>query len=625
MRRLTVSFVMLLLLSGLGSFLGAQELSQREASVLMLLLGAAPRDDDNDGLDAFEEEERGTNPELADSDGDGLSDGDEVNVHGTSPLLADSDGDGIDDDAELAGGSDPLVFDEPAPLQLSSAVDEDAAEVVSLSSVGGSLTVPTDDGTLLTMNVPEASVAASTAFSAAPITAVDGFPAGVTALAGARLGPPGRVFGQPIALEFDVTGRRTPGTALLGVVADEDGSEVRLVPLFPTDDTPGMTGADSLVEAARSGERVTLETFGFSDVWIVEVVEEAVAGLRAAGGYTVAATVMEAAYGEVPTENVESEIIRLTNERRQQLLADIESFINRDVMTEDMQGEYNALVLLVLTVENLALSLGSPESDSKPMFEAAIKLASVYAAGLHLQCFLDPDGLDEVLGEVLVGTLLRASPILEAAAISQSQAQQIAQLFSKCYAVPVLNAFFESLDVDLNDTFDGVFTGIQRRITNDVAQEPEAQVYASEINFIAPRLLTPDPLKVSFDEAGVLGTFGGDISVAEIVFLSPGGVERSGELLISAFRQTTTTVTDIDGTVDKTFTFETAVAGDVRVTATSMNFELETLSSFTSDSPRPNDRNVTTVEGSFLGGRRFTPREFEQELDVDEEDLTADP
>ncbi|MEO1079388.1 MAG: hypothetical protein AAFY29_07530 [Pseudomonadota bacterium] len=625
MRRFTIPLVILLLLGGLGPLLGAQELSQRDATVLMLLLGSAPRDDDGDGLDAFEEEELGTDPELADTDGDGLTDGDEVNVHRTSPLLADSDGDGIDDDAELAGGSDPLVFDEPEPLQLSSDVDADAAETVALSLDGGSLTLPSEDGTTLTMNVPEASVAASTAFSAAPITAVDGFPEGVTALAGARLGPAGRVFGQPIALEFDVTGMRSPGTALLGVVADEDGSDVRLVPLFPTDGAEGTTGAGSLVETARSGERVTLETFGFSDVWIVEVVEEAVAGLRAAGGYAVAATVMEAVYGEVPTENVESEIIRLTNERRQQLLADIESFINREVMTEDMQEEYNGLVFLVLTVENLALGLGSPESDSKPMFEAAIQLASVYAAGLHLQCFLDPDGLDEVLGEVLVGTLLRASPILKEAAISQTEAQQIAQLFSKCYAVPVLNAFFESLDVDLNDTFDGVFTGVQRRSANGVPEEPEAQVYATEINFIKPKLVTRDPLKVSVDEAGVVGSFGGDNSVAEIVFLSPGGAERTGQLLISAFRQTTTTVTDIEGTVDKTFTFETAVAGEVRVTATSMNFDLEIFSSFTSDSPRPNDRNVTTIEGSFVGGRSFTPLAFEQELDVDDEDLSGDP
>jgi len=43
-----------------------------------------------------------------DSDGDGLSDWDEVNVHGTDITLADTDGDGIDDPDEIAGGLNPL-------------------------------------------------------------------------------------------------------------------------------------------------------------------------------------------------------------------------------------------------------------------------------------------------------------------------------------------------------------------------------------------------------------------------------------------------------------------------------------------------------------------------------------
>ena len=64
-------------------------------------------DDDNDGLTDLEEASLGTNPFLADTDGDWLSDFDEVNEHGTDPTLADTDGDGFDDDAELGAGSDP--------------------------------------------------------------------------------------------------------------------------------------------------------------------------------------------------------------------------------------------------------------------------------------------------------------------------------------------------------------------------------------------------------------------------------------------------------------------------------------------------------------------------------------
>ncbi len=42
-----------------------------------------------------------------DTDGDGLSDWDEINVYHTSPYLADSDSDGIPDGVEVANGTDP--------------------------------------------------------------------------------------------------------------------------------------------------------------------------------------------------------------------------------------------------------------------------------------------------------------------------------------------------------------------------------------------------------------------------------------------------------------------------------------------------------------------------------------
>lgn len=48
-----------------------------------------------------------TNPASSDSDGDGLSDGDEINIHGTNPTSSDTDGDGSSDQEELTLGSDP--------------------------------------------------------------------------------------------------------------------------------------------------------------------------------------------------------------------------------------------------------------------------------------------------------------------------------------------------------------------------------------------------------------------------------------------------------------------------------------------------------------------------------------
>lgn len=68
-------------------------------------------DNDQDGLSNYEEYLLGTDPLRTDSDFDGLSDGDEVNVYGTDPLNPDTDGDGLSDGDEIALGLNPLVTD----------------------------------------------------------------------------------------------------------------------------------------------------------------------------------------------------------------------------------------------------------------------------------------------------------------------------------------------------------------------------------------------------------------------------------------------------------------------------------------------------------------------------------
>ncbi len=66
-------------------------------------------DSDDDGLgDGDEVNVHGTDPLDPDSDDDGLGDGDEVNVHGTDPLDPDTDGDHFNDAWEVAAGTDPL-------------------------------------------------------------------------------------------------------------------------------------------------------------------------------------------------------------------------------------------------------------------------------------------------------------------------------------------------------------------------------------------------------------------------------------------------------------------------------------------------------------------------------------
>lgn len=67
----------------------------------------ADDDSDGDGLSNREEIELGTGPRNADTDGDGLSDYDELSKYNTDPLKADSDGDTLNDGDELVIGLDP--------------------------------------------------------------------------------------------------------------------------------------------------------------------------------------------------------------------------------------------------------------------------------------------------------------------------------------------------------------------------------------------------------------------------------------------------------------------------------------------------------------------------------------
>ncbi len=66
-------------------------------------------DRDMDGLGKCEEERLGTSPRNPDTDGDGLTDGEEVKIYKTKPLLTDTDLDGLDDFAEVKKyKTDPL-------------------------------------------------------------------------------------------------------------------------------------------------------------------------------------------------------------------------------------------------------------------------------------------------------------------------------------------------------------------------------------------------------------------------------------------------------------------------------------------------------------------------------------
>jgi hypothetical protein len=72
-------------------------------------------DPDNDTLNNLQEYNSGSNPKQADTDADGLTDGDEINSYGTNPTLADTDSDGLSDGEEVnTYFSSPLLADTDA-------------------------------------------------------------------------------------------------------------------------------------------------------------------------------------------------------------------------------------------------------------------------------------------------------------------------------------------------------------------------------------------------------------------------------------------------------------------------------------------------------------------------------
>lgn len=78
-----------------------EETPEAEASPTAAVALDPAADQDSDGLTNGDEQQRGTDPNKADTDGDALSDADEITTYGTDPLKADTDADNMRDDAEI--------------------------------------------------------------------------------------------------------------------------------------------------------------------------------------------------------------------------------------------------------------------------------------------------------------------------------------------------------------------------------------------------------------------------------------------------------------------------------------------------------------------------------------------
>ncbi len=81
--------------------------SVREQEFNSALKKLSATDQDLDGIPDSEEAKYGTSVTSSDTDGDGLSDYQEVFIYKTNPVKADTDGDGFSDGYEVRHGLNP--------------------------------------------------------------------------------------------------------------------------------------------------------------------------------------------------------------------------------------------------------------------------------------------------------------------------------------------------------------------------------------------------------------------------------------------------------------------------------------------------------------------------------------
>jgi len=116
-------------------------------------------DDDADGLSNDEELNLGSNPAEADSDYDGLNDFEEVNTYKTNPMKKDTDDDAVSDAKEIELGTDPLVAEKSFDVTANATEGEDVKASVTIDGLKGEqvetlAVTPVENETLFPKEMP---------------------------------------------------------------------------------------------------------------------------------------------------------------------------------------------------------------------------------------------------------------------------------------------------------------------------------------------------------------------------------------------------------------------------------------------------------------------------------------
>ena len=129
-------------------------------------------DPDHDGLTNLQEFQNGTDPHKADTDGDGLTDGQEVLMYHTNPTLFSSDGTGISDGVEVATNTLGSTLAAKLAAALSSLEVQPSRFTLSVSTIQGQAAQQLNvlghliDGTILNLT----STAEGTTYSSSDLT-----------------------------------------------------------------------------------------------------------------------------------------------------------------------------------------------------------------------------------------------------------------------------------------------------------------------------------------------------------------------------------------------------------------------------------------------------------------------
>lgn len=123
-------------------------------------------DFDGDGLSGVAEQAMGTALERADTDNDRLKDGREIEI-GTNPLVADTDGDGLTDSEELRLGADPTVVDSDGDGTLDG--DEQYTATTSDIQTGASVAVTAEGRNSTLVSLRDATPNQTLEFREAPV------------------------------------------------------------------------------------------------------------------------------------------------------------------------------------------------------------------------------------------------------------------------------------------------------------------------------------------------------------------------------------------------------------------------------------------------------------------------